>query len=65
MAIGAIDGVVTELMKSSSDTDEFVVTTPRDAARKDYIGNAALHGRLAVVCQGNAGGTRVRPDGTH
>jgi acyl-CoA oxidase len=30
-------------------TDEFVVTTPTDLARKDYIGNAAVHGRLAVV----------------
>lgn len=30
-------------------TDEFVIHTPSDAARKDYIGNAALHGRLATV----------------
>ncbi len=30
-------------------TDEFVITTPDDAARKDYIGNAARHGQLAVV----------------
>lgn len=29
--------------------DELVVTTPHDLARKDYIGNAAAHGRLAVV----------------
>ena len=28
---------------------EFVITTPDDDARKDYIGNAALHGRLATV----------------
>ncbi|MGH7448261.1 MAG: acyl-CoA dehydrogenase, partial [Longimicrobiales bacterium] len=28
---------------------EFVVHTPAPDARKDYIGNAALHGRLAVV----------------
>src|SRR6185295_10695363 len=28
---------------------EFVVRTPRHAARKDYIGNAALHGRMATV----------------
>jgi acyl-CoA oxidase len=28
---------------------EFVVHTPHPAARKDYIGNAAVHGRLAVV----------------
>jgi acyl-CoA oxidase len=30
-------------------TAEFVVTTPDDSARKDYIGNAALHARVAVV----------------
>jgi acyl-CoA oxidase len=30
-------------------TDEIVVSTPTDLARKDYIGNAAAHGRLAVV----------------
>jgi len=30
-------------------TQEFVITTPDDSARKDYIGNAAEHGRLAVV----------------
>jgi acyl-CoA oxidase len=30
-------------------TQEFVVSTPDDAARKDYIGNAARDGRLAVV----------------
>jgi acyl-CoA oxidase len=30
-------------------TDEIVIDTPDDAARKDYIGNAALHGRMAVV----------------
>jgi acyl-CoA oxidase len=28
---------------------EFVVHTPSADARKDYIGNAALHGRMAVV----------------
>ena len=28
---------------------EFVITTPDDDARKDYIGNAALHGRMATV----------------
>jgi acyl-CoA oxidase len=32
-----------------ADTEEFVVTTPDDSARKDYIGNAARDGRLAVV----------------
>ncbi len=31
------------------DAGEFVVTTPDDAARKDYIGNAARDGRMAVV----------------
>lgn len=30
-------------------TQEFVVTTTREDARKDYIGNAAKHARLAVV----------------
>ena len=28
---------------------EFVVHTPRESARKDYIGNAADDGRLATV----------------
>ena len=28
---------------------EFVITTPDDDARKDYIGNAARHGRMATV----------------
>ena len=32
-----------------ADADEFVVRTPHDSARKDYIGNAANHARLAVV----------------
>ncbi|MDE3724080.1 acyl-CoA dehydrogenase [Nocardiopsis sp. N85] len=30
-------------------TEEFVVRTPDEAARKDYIGNAARDGRMAVV----------------
>ncbi|MDQ2837434.1 MAG: acyl-CoA dehydrogenase family protein [Actinomycetota bacterium] len=30
-------------------TDEFVLETPDDSARKDYIGNAAQDGRLAAV----------------
>lgn len=30
-------------------TSEFVLRTPHDAARKDYIGNAARHAELAVV----------------
>ena len=31
------------------ETDEFVVHTPTDEARKDYIGNAACHAGLAAV----------------
>ncbi|MCX5443665.1 MULTISPECIES: acyl-CoA dehydrogenase family protein [unclassified Streptomyces] len=31
------------------DTQEFVITTSGDEARKDYIGNAARHAELAVV----------------
>ena len=31
------------------EADDFVVHTPDPSARKDYIGNAALHGRLAAV----------------
>src|SRR4051794_3292258 len=31
------------------DADEFVITTPTASATKDYIGNAAEHGHLAVV----------------
>ncbi|MBB6119255.1 acyl-CoA dehydrogenase [Nocardiopsis algeriensis] len=38
-------------------TEEFVVHTPDEAARKDYIGNAARDGRMAVVfAQLHAGG---------
>jgi acyl-CoA oxidase len=41
------------------DAGEFVVTTPDRASRKQYIGNAAAHGRLAVVfAQLVAGGER-------
>jgi acyl-CoA oxidase len=32
-----------------AETDELVVHTPHRRASKDYIGNAALHGRLATV----------------
>jgi len=32
-----------------ADTGEFVIDTPHEEARKDWIGNAALHGRLATV----------------
>ena len=31
------------------ETDEFVVHTPQEGARKDYIGNAAAHGQMATV----------------
>jgi acyl-CoA oxidase len=31
------------------EAQEFVLTTPHSGARKDYIGNAALHGEMAVV----------------
>jgi acyl-CoA oxidase len=38
-------------------SQEFVVETPRDEDRKDYIGNAARDGRLAAVfCQLSVGG---------
>jgi acyl-CoA oxidase len=30
-------------------TQEFVINTPDDDAHKDYIGNAAVHGRMAAV----------------
>ncbi|MFZ5847490.1 MAG: acyl-CoA dehydrogenase [Actinomycetota bacterium] len=31
------------------EAGEFVIDTPTDSGRKDYIGNAAMHARLAVV----------------
>jgi acyl-CoA oxidase len=31
------------------ETQQFVITTPDDRSRKDYIGNAAAHASLAVV----------------
>jgi acyl-CoA oxidase len=31
------------------ETQEFVIHTPNDSARKDYIGNAGAHGRLMTV----------------
>ncbi len=44
-------------------TQEFVITTPDDHARKDYIGNAARHAELAVVfAQLEIGG---RSEGVH
>lgn len=38
-------------------TQEFVITTPDDSARKDYIGNAAAHASTAVVFAQLAVGT--------
>jgi acyl-CoA oxidase len=32
-----------------AEADEFVIHTPHEGARKDYIGNAARDGRMAVV----------------
>ena len=32
-----------------AETDEFVIHTPDESSRKDYIGNAAMHASLAVV----------------
>jgi acyl-CoA oxidase len=41
-----------------AETQEFVITTTSEQARKDYIGNAAKHGELAVVfAQLEVGGT--------
>lgn len=31
------------------ETDEFIIHTPFPSARKDYIGNAAAHGKMATV----------------
>jgi acyl-CoA oxidase len=31
------------------DSDQFVIHTPGEEARKEYIGNAACHGRIAAV----------------
>jgi len=31
------------------ETGEFVITTPNELARKDWIGNAAAHGRMVTV----------------
>ena len=43
------------------ETQEFVVETPTEEDRKDYIGNAARDGRLAAVfCQLVVGGERAR-----
>lgn len=45
------------------DTQEFVITTTTESARKDYIGNAAKHAEVAVVfAQLEVGG---RSEGVH
>jgi acyl-CoA oxidase len=41
-------GIRTRAVYDPGD-QRFVITTPDDDARKDYIGNAARHGQLAVV----------------
>ncbi len=42
-----------------AEAQEFVITTPDEASRKDYIGNAAAHAELAVVfAQLDVGGER-------
>ena len=56
-----------------AEAEEFVLTTPDDASRKDYIGNAARHAHAAVVfAQLDVGGksegvhafvVRIREDG--
>jgi acyl-CoA oxidase len=43
---------VQQLMTTATydpESDEFVIHTPVEEARKDYIGNAACHGRMAAV----------------
>src|SRR3546814_15581414 len=32
-----------------ADSQEFVINTPTESGHKDYIGNAARHGEMAVV----------------
>ncbi|MGC5629365.1 acyl-CoA dehydrogenase [Georgenia sp. Z1344] len=43
-----VSGVLTTATYDA-DTDEIVVHTPVEAAQKEYLGNAALHGVAAVV----------------
>ena len=40
---------VETLARYDRDSDGFIVNTPSNAARKEYIGNAARHGQLATV----------------
>lgn len=47
------------------ETGEFVITTPDDSARKDYIGNAARHGQVAVVFAQLVTGDDTESRGVH
>ena len=46
---GSNVGDIETVAKYHRRTREFEIHTPHDGARKDYIGNAALHGQLATV----------------
>ena len=47
------------------DTGEFVVDTPTESARKDYIGNAARDGRMAAVFVQLYSGQKGEPPERH
>jgi acyl-CoA oxidase len=47
------------------EAQEFVVHTPTDSARKDYIGNAAAHGRMAAVFAQLISGDSTESRGVH
>jgi len=47
--VQALGTVATYDPAGGSGAGDFVLTTPDEYARKDYIGNAARHGRMAVV----------------
>ncbi|MEM7587098.1 MAG: acyl-CoA dehydrogenase [Acidobacteriota bacterium] len=46
---GSNVGDIETVARYDRSTQEFEIHTPHDGARKDYIGNAAAHGRLATV----------------
>ena len=53
-----VQALGTVATRDDAETQEFVITTTREDARKDYIGNAAEHAELAVVfAQLEVGGT--------